>query len=262
FGGVSFLRRRPRIGRERPLRGPAVKLTSTMDSASSVLQPAFTLRAKNFVASASFIAIACAIYALSPYNTQQMNKLYGWVGFAFTGREFLFKSATVYVLLLLAYYLIERDPGNSKSLLCVRVIGRFFRSPAELWRAGLAREDRVAVLVTLLKAFFAPMMAMSLMVFLMNAIENGTAVVRDGMATDLMTIFDRHGFWCIIQLILFVDVAVFTVGYLVEMPALHNEIRSVDPTLMGWTAAVICYPPFNPVTALILDSPVIAFPAS
>jgi protein-S-isoprenylcysteine O-methyltransferase Ste14 len=73
-------------------------------------------------------------------------------------------------------------------------------------------------------------------------------------------IFDRFGFWFLMQTILFVDVLIFTVGYLVESRRLGNEIRSVDPTLVGWAAAIVCYPPFNSVTRLILGAQTSDFP--
>jgi protein-S-isoprenylcysteine O-methyltransferase Ste14 len=57
-----------------------------------------------------------------------------------------------------------------------------------------------------------------------------------------------------------VDVLLFTVGYLVELPTLRNEIRSVDPTLLGWAAALLCYPPFNAITSRVLGYQVSDFP--
>ena len=53
-----------------------------------------------------------------------------------------------------------------------------------------------------------------------------------------MSFFNRFGFWFLMQVILFVDVLIFTVGYLVESRRLGNEIRSVDPTIVGWAAAL------------------------
>jgi protein-S-isoprenylcysteine O-methyltransferase Ste14 len=53
---------------------------------------------------------------------------------------------------------------------------------------------------------------------------------------------------------------IYTFGYLIELPGLNNEIRSVDPTLLGWGAALACYPPFNLITGYILGSTVSDFP--
>jgi protein-S-isoprenylcysteine O-methyltransferase Ste14 len=41
-----------------------------------------------------------------------------------------------------------------------------------------------------------------------------------------------------------IDVAFATVGYLLTMKPLDAHIRSANPHAAGWTAALICYPPF------------------
>ena len=154
-----------------------------------------------------------------------------------------------------------RQPRDSKSLRCIRAIAAFIRSPVARWREGLGREDRVAVLTTLLKAFYGPLMAMALMSFCMGAITHGIGIANEGLLSGgFRAQFDRHGFWFLMQLILFVDVLIYTVGYLVELPQVDNEIRSVDPTVLGWAAALACYPPFNVITGTILGSQTSDFP--
>jgi protein-S-isoprenylcysteine O-methyltransferase Ste14 len=39
----------------------------------------------------------------------------------------------------------------------------------------------------------------------------------------------------------------------VEVPALHNRIRTVDPTFFGWAICLACYPPFNDFTSRFLE---------
>ena len=137
----------------------------------------------------------------------------------------------------------------------------FFRSPKLALRQGLPSEDLLAALVTLLKIYFAPMMAMSLMAFSLSAIENGSQAFRgDALAGGFKPLFDLHGFWFVMQSILLIDTLMFTVGYLVELPQLGNSIRSVDRTCLGWTAALLCYPPFNGLTGAILGSQRSDFP--
>jgi protein-S-isoprenylcysteine O-methyltransferase Ste14 len=41
-----------------------------------------------------------------------------------------------------------------------------------------------------------------------------------------------------------IDVTFATVGYLLTMKPLDSHIRSANPYAAGWTAALICYPPF------------------
>src|SRR5690242_17252425 len=206
---------------------PSMELTSAIST-----RPVAITRLKNAAAAITLTVTASAIYAVVPYNEHQIDHLYGWVGFSFTGAEFLFTATAAYCLLLLIYFLTEPAPGISKSLRCFRVAGRFAKSPAAIWQRGLAGEDRLALLVTLLKAFFGPLMTMSLMAFMMGALINGKAIFA-GAEMNFRQMFDAHGFWFTIQAILFVDMFIFTIGYLVETPRLRNEIRSVDPTFIG-----------------------------
>jgi protein-S-isoprenylcysteine O-methyltransferase Ste14 len=112
-----------------------------------------------------------------------------------------------------------------------------------------------------LKGFFGPMMLMSLAAFATAAFNNAIGIVETGGLSDgFFAFFNRHGYWFMMQVILFVDVWIFTVGYLVELPRLRNEIRSVDPSLLGWGVALACYPPFNAWTSAVLGSPLSDFP--
>jgi len=233
-----------------------------MDSSLAAAQrPDFASRFANFAASAVVVALACLAYFFLPRHQEQLTRLYGFGSLSFTGAEFLAAGASLYIALLAVHFLSARDPRISKSLRFLRVFAAFLRAPARVWRQGLAPDDRLAVLTTLLKAFFAPLMAMSLMVFCVGAIQHGSAIVASGALSDgFRNLFDRHGFWFVIQAMLFVDVLVFTVGYLVESPTVRNEIRSVDPTWLGWTAALLCYPPFNTFTSWVLGQTVSDFP--
>ena len=228
-----------------------------MDQASPVPTSSLIVaRLKNFVASAAVVALALAFHHVSATNRQFLGDLYGSVGFSFTGEQFLTSAACAYTLVLALFFLTEREPRVSKSLQFWRVVSDFLRAPATLIRQGLPRDDRVAVLATLLKALFGPLMAMALMTAAMAFIRNGTAIVEaDTWNQGFRAVFDRHGYWFLLQLLILVDVLIFTVGYLVELPRLGNEIRSVDPTLLGWTAALLCYAPFNVVLGLFLGPP-------
>jgi protein-S-isoprenylcysteine O-methyltransferase Ste14 len=208
-------------------------------------------------------ALGCAAYRYVPFdNTRaQVQELYGPISMPFTGGEFLFYAGTLYVVLLAIYYAFAPEPGSAKALHCFRVAMAIARNPAKTFRNGLRREDRIAVLSTLLKVFFAPMMTMSLLIFCQGAFTYGAAVFAEGsLRAGLFALLERHAFWFFMQMILFVDVSIFTFGYLIELPSLHNEIRSVDPTILGWSAALACYPPFNLITGFLLGSTVSDFP--
>jgi protein-S-isoprenylcysteine O-methyltransferase Ste14 len=224
-------------------------------------QDSSALRWKNIAASTAVVALSCGIYAFAPYNRAQIVGLYGWQAFHFRGWEFLLAAAAVYAAALFVYYLRQVEPGIPKSLRFFAVVARFARAPSAAARGTLSTQDRVAVLTTLLKGFFAPFMAVALMQHIVGMLGNGQGLAGDlADGATLLEVFNRHGFMFAMQLILFVDVVVFTFGYLVEMPRLKNEIRSVDPTLLGWAAALLCYPPFNSITGAILGRNVSDFP--
>ncbi len=217
--------------------------------------------AANALASVAVVALGCGVYIASPFNRKQLGNRYGPPEFSFGGLEFLVSAALLYSVALVVYMLQQQDGKASKSLRFFRVAAAFLRSPRTVIHQGLPPPERVAVLATLLKCFFAPLMVMSLMIFCTSAWINGKALLAAGIPEGgARIVFDRFGYWFLMQAIFFIDVLVFTVGYLVESRRLGNEIRSVDPTLLGWGAAMICYPPFNYVTGMILSSQVSDFP--
>lgn len=218
------------------------------------------LRLRNTAAAWAVIAVACAVYALSPFNQAQMATVHALGGLTFTGRDALLAAALLYALAVALVAWRQADAVPSKSLRALGVSLRLLRAPGDAWRAGLSAVDRVAVLTTLLKMFFAPLMVSSLTGFSMAAWANGNALWAQAGQAPWVLLFDRHGFWFLMQAILFVDVACFTLGYLVETPRLGNVIRSVDPSWLGWAVTLACYPPFNAVTSRIVGSPVSDFP--
>jgi protein-S-isoprenylcysteine O-methyltransferase Ste14 len=57
----------------------------------------------------------------------------------------------------------------------------------------------------------------------------------------------------LVALFIYVDTAVFCFGYLFEFRFLKNEIKSVEPTILGWLVCLWCYPPFNLFSFKIFD---------
>ncbi len=209
-------------------------------------------RAKNFSASFLFVTCSFLIYRFSPHSAglrQIWNE-----GIRISGTDVLTGGYVAYSLLLLVFYLTEQLPKESKSIGALRALRAVVASPVITVREGLPYQDRLGLLTILLKGFFAPLMVLSLFDFTGNMVANGAYVINHVsiIRTDFLRVFNSHGYWFLFQLILFLDVVFFTVGYLVEHPGLKNEIRSVDPTLLGWAVALVCYPPFNGVVVQIL----------
>jgi len=143
---------------------------------------------------------------------------------------------------------LRRPPSRARLALQAR---EAWRLPL---RAGLSPGAKQAGLALLLKFFFAPLMinwclnhigdaANSVMQFLHGA----------GEGLSGRQLFDSSLFWACFQLILFIDTLLFTLGYIIEVPALGNRIRTVDPTFFGWFICLACYPPFNELTGRFLE---------
>ena len=242
-----------------PALASAEALVTSVDTSARAV-PTLSLRLLNLAASIATVAAACAIYWAAPYNHQQLDARYD-AGASFSGTQFLVAAALAYSAALTVYFLAARDPVPAKTLRFWRVLVRFARSPGTSSARQLGPEDRVAVLSTILKAYFGPMMIMWVMVSLTDAMALVSALTSQGTSTDASSPwFDRFGFLLLLRAILIVDVLWFTAGYLIELPALRNEIRSVDPTWTGWLAALLCYPPFNQLTVAILGSELTELP--
>ena len=107
------------------------------------------------------------------------------------------------------------------------------------WLMGTAPADREAIYGHLrawaVKAFF--------LAFMLAIVPPGFA---DFVNTDLRNVLASPvtlSNWLITFMFL-IDVAFATVGYLLTMRPLDSHIRSANPYMAAWTAALICYPPF------------------
>ncbi|MFN3545292.1 MAG: methyltransferase family protein [Thiobacillus sp.] len=215
--------------------------------------PQLTQRLKNLSASLLLMAAFGALYASIPYFRSYFSQRTPFLGDDYIWGHVLLTTALAYAGLLVLFYLFERAPRTSKSILCLRALRRIVMSPAVAWSGQLPADERVGLLSVLLKAFFIPLMIVWLFDHTASMIAHGLAILDrwDEPGQTALALFDAHGFWFMFKVILFLDVFFFTIGYMVELPSLKNEIRSVDPTLLGWTVALACYPPFNGMTAMV-----------
>jgi protein-S-isoprenylcysteine O-methyltransferase Ste14 len=120
--------------------------------------------------------------------------------------------------------------------------------------ARLSPAAKQAGLALLLKFFFAPLMINWCLIHIAN-LSGSLLQLMSGIGNGLSgrMLFDTSLFWAAFQLILFIDTLLFTLGYIIELPALGNRIRTVDPTFFGWFICLVCYPPFNDFTLRFLE---------
>jgi protein-S-isoprenylcysteine O-methyltransferase Ste14 len=107
------------------------------------------------------------------------------------------------------------------------------------WLTGTATPDREAIHNHLrswaVKAFF--------LAFMLAIVPPGFGDFVRADASNLMHDPVALANW-LITFMFTIDVALATVGYLLTLRPLDSHIRSANPYMAGWTAALICYPPF------------------
>lgn len=106
------------------------------------------------------------------------------------------------------------------------LIGREYWDPAEVKRHALA---------WLVKGFFCA--------FMISIVPGGfAAVIHFDWASVLHDPVALGSL--LIETMFMIDVQIAMVGYLVTMKPLDAQIRTANPHLSAWVAALICYPPF------------------
>ncbi len=92
------------------------------------------------------------------------------------------------------------------------------------WRAWLIKGFFTAFMISILPNGFA------------HVVEaDPAAIIHNPVALGML----------LINLLFMIDVIIGTVGYLCTLRPLDSHIRSGNPFLAGWIAALLCYPPFN-----------------
>ncbi len=94
---------------------------------------------------------------------------------------------------------------------------------------------KLGLLTIMVKLFFTPIMV--------SWAIGGLYNIANGLRSFQWNVYAINAY--LVQLLIFVDTVIFSLGYLLESKYLKNEIKSVEPTLLGWIVCLWCYPPFN-----------------
>lgn len=200
----------------------------------------------NYGASAAFIAFGTWFYTrASGYHLNEFNAqltiAYGTGAAVLRTPDMLAWLAIGYAAILVPYYALLPRVTSKAWIACAYVLGQFFAST----RPKFGREEHQALLALGLKFFFVPLMVNWLLGNTSDVVAHWQALAAPARATSFIASFNAHLYLLIFKILLMVDVFLFTVGYVIEIPFLRNEIRSVDPTVAGWLVCLACYPPFN-----------------
>jgi protein-S-isoprenylcysteine O-methyltransferase Ste14 len=152
-----------------------------------------------------------------------------WQGQYLFAMEVIGAAAIPLFLLSVPYVLwIDRvlvEPRDHAWHFGAMLIGR------EAWDADEVKKHWRAWII---KAFFG--------VFMISILPGGFAEVVNADFAGILDSPVRLAFF-LIALMFVADVQIGTVGYLVTLRPLDAQIRSGNPLLSGWLAALICYPP-------------------
>jgi protein-S-isoprenylcysteine O-methyltransferase Ste14 len=185
---------------------------------------------RNYVSAASLLAIGWVFYWCVPYYQWYFERV-GYVSMACV--------IAAYLLVLPIFYATFPDSYTPKCRL-------FWQTLLQLPHRRPTAKEAVALRAVLVKAFFLPLMINWLALHVLDIYDTCRQF-------DLAANWLHDGYALMLGLIILIDVLCFTIGYSVEHPRLGNEIRSVEPTLLGWMAALACYPPFFLLTMTALN---------
>jgi len=147
-----------------------------------------------------------------------------------------------FVLRFLVKPVPERDK-NWQLMLSFYSLFPFLRTLLGFIKFQWSNLSKIGLLALLVKVFYVPLLS--------------SWTINNVFHQINLTQSFSFDFWFInkylVALFIFVDVFVFAIGYLTEMPQLNNNIKSVEPTLFGWAICLICYPPFNAACFSIFD---------
>lgn len=206
---------------------------------------------KNYLSTILFIFIA---YIFFYYNGFYNNFLIKDFSFSFN-TNFIINSFSLYIyifilyiIFLIPFYIYYSD--KSKARIIINYIVKKIKNSSYI----INKEEKISLLAWIVKLFFAPLMVFWLLSQIFTIINNIYLSYNDIyiLKENFYLFFNKHLFWNLMWIILFVDLLFFTIWYLIEIPFLKNKIRSVEPTFFWWFIVLICYPPFNSHTSDII----------
>lgn len=178
-----------------------------------------------------FVWIPCREFVLS------LSFSFSGAGFQSIFRYFIDAYFIGCLLLMFPYFHRLENPTPLQDDKYVSFFKTLVSLPGVLLRRPVYwnRTARLGMLTVLLKLFFVPLMV--------SWSINNWIHIR-----NLFTAFQWDYYFVnrfLVDLFILVDTTIFAFGYLVESGRLKSEIRSVDPTFLGWLVCLWCYPPFN-----------------
>ncbi len=161
-----------------------------------------------------------------------------------------------YIFLTLKYRGDKKYEINDYAILSMIAIksfwkvlrGRLFASYKPKYKLYKNRRVKKIILLYFVNFFFLTLMARFIVQEFHGFQTEGIKIFSDNFIT--LSWYERYKAFCLLlfHLIFTVDVTIAIIGYSIASRWLYNRTKSVDATLGGWLAALVCYPPFNAIT--------------
>lgn len=162
-----------------------------------------------------------------------------------------------YILLTRAYQHDPKADRKAPSFFVFKIINHL-----EAWITKKDRDalepfnqyDKTAILGLFVKAFFVPLMTVFFVDQFTSLVKNysfALGLLTDGMRKPTV----RESYDCALSVIFAVDVGLAWAGYVLSSRWIKNGMVSVEPTVLGWAVALLCYPPFNRVPGFYFSNP-------
>ena len=157
----------------------------------------------------------------------------------------------LYLYLLCAHYFFLRRtiPSGGGEDKLYSLIAVLFASVDRKRRALPIPGAAIAARAFLVKAVFLPLLGSWMLSTGLNLVQIVSSPAASG---DWLYRVSYHS-------LLLIDVTVFCASYFLEVPRLRNQIRSVEPTLLGWFVCLACYPPLNDLLLIPIDHPLLGY---
>lgn len=171
----------------------------------------------------------------------------------------LYFFAAVYAVVLIPYYLARPGKPSSAALTWQYIFRRFQKTAPG---GKITEAERQAMLALLLKFIFVPFCIHGLLAYFFYLNSQATVLTKAAgtpglLADGWLAFYNTHFHYLMLNVIFLIDFIPFVIGYLIQAKVLNNDIVSVDATLLGWAACLVCYPPLNAAIVMLLPFQVV-----
>src|SRR4051812_11327598 len=215
--------------------------TATAEPPGPSLANRYSYLAANLV----LLWLAVLIYRTNRYYIQflsdQTKSLLVWLAAGYTGLGVVFYSLRQDLQPSRGYIALIAIWKRVKDL---RLYVRDFPLNPALRIARLSSTERTTLLFLVVKFIYLPMMV-EFVVANWELMHGKMWLLQGTTPQASFRYFNMVIFPLAIDILFIAECVLYAFGYAFEASRLKNQVKSVEPTVLGWVVALCCYPPFN-----------------